>query len=208
MVIRIAKAPLRRALRWAQAAFFAVALALLGYRGYVAVDAWNYQRTALREFARPAAPAVREASADAPLGRIDVPRLGISTAIFEGTGGLTLRRGAGHIPGTALPGEPGNAAISAHRDTFFRPLRNIRRNDTISVTTLAGQYDYRVLSTRIVGPADVSVLDPGDGEALTLVTCYPFYFIGPAPNRFIVRAERIAPRGQGQPGRIENAFER
>jgi LPXTG-site transpeptidase (sortase) family protein len=80
--------------------------------------------------------------------------------------------------------------ISAHRDSFFRPLRNIRRDDIITLTTLSGEYRYRVVSTKIVRPSDVTVLAPGSIDSLTLVTCYPFYFVGAAPDRFIVRAER------------------
>ncbi len=110
----------------------------------------------------------------------------------EGVDTLTLRRAAGHIPGTALPGQPGNVGIAGHRDRFFRPLRNIRRNDIITLTTLLGEYRYRVVSTKIVSPSDVGVLDPSVNEILTLVTCYPFYFVGSAPSRFIVRAERVA----------------
>jgi sortase A len=81
--------------------------------------------------------------------------------------------------------------ISGHRDRFFRPLRNIRQNDIITLTTLLGEFRYRVVSTRIVNPEDVAVLDPSGDEILTLVTCYPFYFVGSAPNRFIVRAQRV-----------------
>jgi sortase A len=110
--------------------------------------------------------------------------------VAEGVDKLTLRRAVGHIPGTGMPGEPGNVGLAAHRDTFFRPLQNIRRGDAITLTTLAGEYRYRVVSTKIVSPLDVGVLDPSGSEVLTLVTCYPFYFIGPAPSRFIVRAER------------------
>ena len=126
------------------------------------------------------------------LGRIEIPRLGVMIAILEGTSAQTLRLGAGHIKGTAFPGEPGNSGIAGHRDTFFRPLRHIERNDLITLTTMSGEYRYRVLSTSVVGPDDVAVLEPGGNEILTLVTCYPFYFVGPAPNRFIVRAERVA----------------
>jgi sortase A len=103
----------------------------------------------------------------------------------------TLRRAAGHIPGTGLPGQPGNIGISGHRDTFFRPLRNIRQDDVITLTTVAGIYSYRVVSIWIVTPSDASVLDPSADEVLTLITCYPFYFVGPAPERFIVRAVRV-----------------
>jgi sortase A len=110
---------------------------------------------------------------------------------MEGTSSKTLRRAAGHIAGTSLPGQPGNIGISGHRDTFFRPLRHIERNDLITLTTVSGEYRYRVLSTSVVGPDDVAVLEPGADEILTLVTCYPFYFVGPAPNRFIVRAQRV-----------------
>jgi sortase A len=111
--------------------------------------------------------------------------------VVEGVNRLILRRSVGHIPGTALPGQPGNVGISGHRDTFFRPLRNIRRDDVITLTTLLGEYRYRVVSTKVVSPSDVEVLDPGKNEILTLVTCYPFYFVGLAPGRFIVRAERV-----------------
>ena len=90
-----------------------------------------------------------------------------------------------------MPGQQGNAALTGHRDTFFRPLRNIRENDIIEITTLEGQFRYRVVSRRVVSPDDLSVLNPGTGEILTLVTCYPFYYVGAAPDRFIVRAERL-----------------
>ena len=132
------------------------------------------------------------AAANGVIGLLDIPRLGVSVMVVEGVGSKSLRRAAGHIPGTALPGQPGNAGISAHRDTFFRPLRNIRRNDVITINTVLGEYRYRVVSTRIVSPSDVEVLDSGDEEVLTLVTCYPFYFVGAAPDRFIVRAVRKA----------------
>ena len=124
------------------------------------------------------------------IGRIEIPRLGISVIVVEGTAARTLRRSVGHIGGTALPGEPGNVGISGHRDTFFRPLRNIRQGDLVALTTLTGEYRYRVVSTKVVRPEDVAVLDPGSDESLTLVTCYPFYYVGPAPSRFIVRAAR------------------
>ena len=90
-----------------------------------------------------------------------------------------------------MPGQPGNVGIAGHRDTFFRPLRNIQRDDIITLTTLRGEYRYRVVSTKMVSPADVAVLNPDGKEILTLVTCYPFYFVGSAPKRFIVRAARV-----------------
>jgi sortase A len=128
---------------------------------------------------------------DGLMGRIEIPRLGISVIVIEGTSKSILGQAAGHIAGTVSPGQPGNIGISAHRDTFFRPLRKIRQNDTITLTTFAGEFRYRVVSTRVVSPFDVRVLTSSSEQILTLVTCYPFYFVGPAPNRFIVRAARI-----------------
>jgi sortase A len=124
------------------------------------------------------------------VGRLEIPRLGLSVMVVEGDNSADLKRAVGHIPGTALPGEPGNVGIAGHRDTLFRPLRSIQRNDLIRLSTLEGDYGYRVVSTSVVGPEDVQVLSPTGKEALTMVTCFPFYYIGPAPKRFIVRAER------------------
>jgi sortase A len=126
-----------------------------------------------------------------PLGRIEIETIGLTAMILAGTGDETLRRAVGHISGTSLPGREGNVAIAGHRDTFFRPLRNIRENDEITLTTLDGSYRYRVESTRVVGPEDTTVLDDSDEAILTLVTCYPFNFVGSAPRRFIVRAQLI-----------------
>jgi sortase A len=126
------------------------------------------------------------------VGRLSVPRLGVSAIVLEGVDKKSLRRGAGHIPATALPGEEeGNVGIAAHRDSFFRGLKDIQEDDTIELTTLDGTFRYQVEWTKIVKPADVSVLEPTDEPTLTLVTCYPFYFVGSAPERFIVRAHRI-----------------
>jgi sortase A len=107
--------------------------------------------------------------------------------IQEGIDAKTLRRAVGHIPGIPLPDQRGNMAITMHRDIFFRPLRNIRKGDVIRMTTLSGSYRYWVDSFKIVEPEDTKVLDNSDDAILTLVTCYPFYFVGPAPKRFIVR---------------------
>ena len=124
------------------------------------------------------------------LGRLDIPRIGVSVAILQGTGSRTLRLGAGHIENTPLPGQFGNVGIAAHRDTFFRPLRDIRKNDRIQVQTAMGLFQYDVEWTKVVSPDDVIVLAPSGESALTLVTCYPFQFLGAAPKRFIVRAYR------------------
>ena len=139
---------------------------------------------------------------DMLIGRLRIPRLGVTAMVREGAGEGTLRTAVGHIPGTALPGAAGNVALAGHRDTFFRALRNIRKDDAIDVQTDQGTYRYLVQSTKIVGPRDVAVLKAAGGDTLTLVTCYPFYYVGSAPKRFIVRASQVAlnTRRQPQPG--------
>jgi LPXTG-site transpeptidase (sortase) family protein len=126
------------------------------------------------------------------VGRIEVPRLRLSALAREGVDVRTLRGSVGHVPGTAMPGAPGNAAFAAHRDTFFRPLEGIRPGDAILITTPEGVHRYIVVGTRVVPPSDVSVLRSGNRSQLTLVTCYPFDYVGSAPQRFIVQAE-LAP---------------
>jgi sortase A len=125
---------------------------------------------------------------NAPLGQIEIGSVGIKAMIAEGIDPRTLRRAVGHIPGTSLPGESGNVGIAGHRDTFFRGLRNIQRNDEITLTTSHGSFHYVVDFVELVGPNDTEVLDESDQPLLTLVTCYPFYYVGPAPKRFVVRA--------------------
>jgi sortase A len=124
-------------------------------------------------------------------GRIEINSIGLSAMILEGVDSQTLRRGVGHIPGTANPGEPGNVALAGHRDTFFRALRNIRKDDEITLETLGGSYRYRVDSIQVVTPDDTEALNSSGEAILTLVTCYPFSFVGPAPKRYIVRAHKI-----------------
>ena len=114
----------------------------------------------------------------------------MSVAILQGTSSRTLRRGAGHVEGTPLPGKAGNSGIAGHRDTFFRGLKDIRKNDEIQFQTTTELFHYAVDWVKVVGPDDLSVLAPSTESSLTLVTCYPFYFVGPAPRRFVVRAHR------------------
>jgi sortase A len=133
-----------------------------------------------------------------PLGRIQIGAIGLSAMVLEGIDGRTLRRGVGHIPGTPLPGQLGNVALAGHRDTFFRALRNISEGDEINMETLSGFYRYRVDSTKVVDAGEMQVLDKSDDAILTLVTCYPFSFVGPAPKRFVVRAHKLA-RTAGEP---------
>jgi len=125
------------------------------------------------------------------MSKIEIPRLGVSEVVVEGVSFRSLRVAAGHVPGTAFPGESGNVAIAGHRDTFFRKLSQIRSRDQITLTTLRGSFNYSVESTRIVEPTAVEVLRPSREPTLTLITCYPFSYIGPAPKRFIVIARQM-----------------
>ncbi len=125
------------------------------------------------------------------IGELEIPRLHLSVIVFEGDDDGILRLGAGHIPDTALPPGSGNVGIAAHRDTYFRPLRLIRVNDVIEMKTPGGESRYAVTETKIVQPSDIGVLARTPGRNLTLVTCYPFYFIGSAPERFIVHARKV-----------------
>jgi len=123
-----------------------------------------------------------------PTGVLRIRRLGVEAPIYEGTDEGTLNRGVGHIDGTPLPGASGNSGLAAHRDSYFRALKDIAAGDAIEIVTRATIVTYRVERTWIVAPEDVWVVDPTPAPAVTLVTCYPFYFIGSAPQRFIVRA--------------------
>lgn len=182
------------------------------FAGLVAVGIWAwseaasavYQAAESRIFDRelsaheppPEAGSPARAAAGQLVGRLTIPRLGVSAMVREGDDENTLRMALGHIPGTALPGHTGNVGIAGHRDTLFRGLRAIRKNDLILFETLAGEYRYRVGATEIVNPDDVGVLAANGGADLTLVTCYPFSYIGSAPDRFIVKA-RLASSNAG-----------
>jgi len=133
------------------------------------------------------------------IGRISIPRLHLSAIVREGVGRNTLGLAVGHIPGTALPGQSGNVGVAGHRDTLFLGLRDIKANDVVQFETLEGNFFYQVTSTEIVKPRNVSVLNAGQYAELTLVTCYPFTYIGSAPDRFIVKAREVSrgPVGEG-----------
>ena len=207
-------------LRWARFFFLAVGVLAMSYCAIVLLDRWFFQayqtwrfelalkdaQTYAHTINQPASsPPSAQAEADrasaasfgidglagSPLGRIEINSIGVAAMIMEGVDGRTLRHAVGHIPGTPLPGQQGNVALAGHRDTFFRGLRNIHKDDEITLTTLHGPYRYRVDSTQVVEPEDTKVLDATADDFLSLVTCYPFYFVGPAPKRFIVRAHRI-----------------
>jgi sortase A len=195
--------PAGRTLKLAEHALTMVAALALGYCLAVFLEAKFYQARESRDFARElrlkeenkAAPVDSIAAVATPdkpgvVGKLEIARLGVSVMVVEGVDDSDLKRAVGHIPGTALPGELGNVGIAGHRDTFFRPLRSIQGDDTITVSTLQGAYRYRVVSTNVVRPKDIQVLYPTGRDSLTLVTCFPFNYVGSAPKRFIVRAER------------------
>ena len=123
-----------------------------------------------------------------PLGVLEIPTLRLSVPVLEGTDDLILDRAVGHIRGTAPPGGSGNIGLAGHRDGFFRGLKDIHVGDEIELHSRGGTSHYLVDGIQIVPPTDVSVLDAGDKPSLTLVTCYPFYFVGSAPSRYIVHA--------------------
>ena len=212
MKLTVRKEPVRRILKWSQRALFAGGVLLLGYCGFALADAWLFQRRAsmdldrlLRDRRAASEAAAQPVSAASPkgetalapdslIGRIEIPRLLLSVVVVEGVGKTNLRRAVGHIPGTALPGEPGNVGLAGHRDTFFRPLKDLKIKDEIQLSTLKGVFKYQVVWLRVVEPSDVAVLAPSGEDELTLVTCYPFYFVGPAPKRWIVRARQVSPQ--------------
>lgn len=181
---------------WLERTLLIVGLVLVGYYTYVSVETRLYQALENRELnailsSAPALPSTRPRPQPAPgstLGRIEIPRLGVSAVIRAGSDARTLRLAVGHIPGTALPGESGNIGLAGHRDTFFRRLRHIRADDEIRVVTPEGTFAFRVEDTKVVAPKDTWVLKPTRATSLTLVTCYPFTYVGSAPDRFIVRA--------------------
>ncbi len=136
----------------------------------------------------PAPPRKRERLArQALVGRIDIPRVKLSAIVSEGDDEQTLEKAVGHLPDTVLPWETGNSALAGHRDTFFRPLKQVRVGDEIRMTTPRGVFVYRVSETFVTNPADIGILKPRGRNELTLVTCHPFSFVGNAPDRFIVR---------------------
>jgi sortase A len=208
-------------LRWSGYLLCLMGILALSYCGYVLLEARLYQAYQSWRFEgalksskppassgelppSPAPPAPPEATLTPAesraipgpggvlLGRIEISRIGFAAMVMEGIDNRTLRHAVGHIPGTALPGLQGNVGIAGHRDTFFRGLQYIRKEDEITLTTLHGSYRYRVDSTLVVEPREIWVLEDTGDATLTLVTCYPFNYVGPAPLRFIVRARKIS----------------
>ncbi len=199
------RSPSRTARKWAQRGLFCVSLVLLGYWTYWTVEAGLFQASGDHELARfvshlpgmrngTAGGARTRASANEPIGKIEISRLGISAVISEGIDARTLLLGVGHIPNTPFPGEGGNCGLAAHRDSYFRGLKDAQVGDSIRVETADGTFRYRIDSVSVVDPGELDVLRRTPGPSLTLVTCYPFHYVGPAPKRFVVRAHGIGLR--------------
>jgi len=186
--------------------FLAVAVGCLGPYSYSYLERVTYQAWESRQFdrtlertadaARPAGYAVRQSPevSGAVVGRLSVPRLHLFAMVREGVDRKTLLLAVGHIPATALPGQPGNVGVAGHRDTFFRGLKDLKTGDEIEFSTLTGDFKYVVESLTVVEPDNMAVLAPSTQNVLTMVTCYPFYYIGNAPKRFVVRARQVVPQ--------------
>lgn len=142
---------------------------------------------------RPMAPSLASLFGQDPqlIGRLDAPGIDLSVMIREGIDDDTLRKAAGHLPSSALPGEPGNLVLLGHRDTFFRPLRGIQRGDSLTIRTKTGQFTYVVDSLEVTGPDSIKIEQSAEPVA-TLITCFPFKYIGSAPRRFVVHARLAA----------------
>ena len=184
-------------LGWSSSVFLMVGALAIGYAAYMVVAGQAYQAIELRKFkveAPPFEPRVLEIGE--AMGQIQIPSVGLQAVILHGDSAKILRLGVGHLPETAMPGEQGNVALAGHRDTFFRPLRGVHTGDIITLRTGRGTFRYQVESTRIVSPKEIGVLQPSDRKELTLVTCFPFDYVGPAPNRFVVHAVEIVPSSE------------
>lgn len=190
-----------RIAKWVEFCLWAMGCLALGYCAFLwgraqydqAEGNWALEHTLPGDPMTVAGPSERppDRAEGSLVGRIDIPRLDLSAVVFEGTTDDTLARGVGHLKGSAGPGERGNLVLAGHRDTFFRELRNIREGDEVDIKGPQGEFEYRVESTTVVDPDQTEVLKPGDGATLTLITCYPFRYIGNAPQRFIVRASKV-----------------
>jgi len=197
------KEPARWPFRAAYYALLLAGLAAFGYSGYRLLDAYRYQTLETAKFEAVAASPAPEASpvpsrvetrataSGSVIGEIEVPRVGLKAIIVQGDSIRLLNRAVGHLPASALPGEEGNVALAGHRDGLFRPLRDVLPGDAIKLRTAEGEFQYEVLWTAVVPPTTVRVLQPTSEHTLTLLTCFPFYYVGAAPGRFVVRAREV-----------------
>ena len=193
----------RRRWPWLERVLLGTGVVCLMWWGVASLHAARYQseQRAALERMRVAAPAVVNVPTVLPtgslIGSLDIPRLRLSAVIAEGDDDATLEVAIGHLPDTPLPWWDGNSALAGHRDTFLKPLQHIRVGDELRVSTPHGDFRYHVRETKVVGPNDVWVLNPTDRPTLTLITCFPFSYLGKAPRRFVVRAERTS-RGEAK----------
>jgi sortase A len=166
----------------------------------ISASTWMFQVSQAKrlESLRPSPDSARKLRIGDTFGTISVPRIGLSAVVMEGDDDATLRHAIGHIPGTSDATDRGNVGLAGHRDTFFRGLGQLQSKDLIVLNAPSGQYRYEVVGTKIVGPQQVEVLRSSGQSELTLVTCFPFHYIGPAPKRFIVEAMRV-PDGRDEP---------
>jgi sortase A len=188
-------------LKWAERALLLIGVALAVWAAAVMTEARFFKTLPVPHQATrsvPAEPTTPQLSATPPnaavapgtwLARLEAPSVRLSATVLEGSDDDTLALGAGHIPYTPPPGDLGNVGIAGHRDTTFRVVRHLKIGDPIVLTTATEVLTYRITSTMIVEPDAVSVLDPTKRPTLTLVTCYPFNFVGDAPNRYVVKAQ-------------------
>ncbi|HVZ20719.1 MAG TPA: class D sortase [Vicinamibacterales bacterium] len=196
---------LRDAARLGARVLFTAGALALGYVAYVSIDARLYQARERRRFEADRRPVAIAAVSPTPaavvapppadgttIGEIRIARLRLSAVIAQGESEPILQRAVGHLARTALPGAEGNVVLAGHRDTFFRPLKGIRDGDRITLSTRDRDIEYVVEWTSVVKPTDVQVIEPTGGHTLTLVTCFPFYYVGAAPNRFIVFARETS----------------
>jgi sortase A len=176
-------------------ALFIAGSAMLGYVAFTILEAHLIRPYKAAQFDQklrlPANLRMDDHETGTPIGRLTILSAGISAIVLEGDDEGTLKIAPGHIPGTAFPGESGNVAIAAHRNTFFRNLATTRHGDFVTLTTLRGTYEYTIDSAEIVDRARTDVLESSCRPTLTLVTCYPFHWVGPAPKRFIVHAHHL-----------------
>ena len=185
-------------------ALCAVGIALLAYWLSATFDAHVFQSRLAHRLETTTAPSGsvssvvegasatrREAITSGLVGRLEIPRLGVSAMVTEGIDRRALSRGIGHVPDTAFPGERGNVGLAAHRDTYFRGLKDVDTGDRVRIVTPGGVFAYEVEWARIVDPDRIDLLADDVGPALTLVTCYPFHWIGSAPKRFVVRCRPL-----------------
>ena len=183
------------------AALILIGLALLGYVGseYWAMHSEQqalHRRWEAQQQPQATAAFNRAAAEDDGLTRVSIPRIGLDVIVVEGTNHRALRLGPGHLKETPAPGEAGNSVISAHRDTFFRHIYELTKGDEIQVRRSGHTYAFEVTGKKIVKPDDLSVLKNTPDARLTLITCYPIYYIGPAPERLVVFSKLVGENPQ------------